>query len=144
MSANTDNKLDPSAEQAASAEANLAQTETGTGTKPNSTHDDSKGEGTTSSEKPTYTEMATHAASSATAAAAGVKDNVFSMFGGGAKKEKKEGPEDDADEPSGSSKAKKDAEGEVSHGLRRQHLVRTELIFSFLAGGSSRFARGTL
>jgi len=38
-----------------------------------------------------------------------VKDNVFSMFGGGPKREKKE-EEDDVDEPSGSSKAKKDAE----------------------------------
>lgn len=41
-------------------------------------------------------------ASSATTA---VKDNVFSMFGGGPKKEKKEAA-DDVDEPSGSSKAK--------------------------------------
>lgn len=40
----------------------------------------------------------------ATAAGAAVKDNVFSMFGGGPKKEKKE--EEDVDEPSGSSKAK--------------------------------------
>ena len=41
--------------------------------------------------------------------ATGVKDSVFSMFGGGAKKEKKEEP-DDEDEPSGSSKKKKDEE----------------------------------
>ncbi|KAL8908922.1 MAG: hypothetical protein Q9207_000498 [Kuettlingeria erythrocarpa] len=58
----------------------------------------------------TYTGLAQSAAASATAAAAGVKDNVFSMFGGGAKKEKKEEPADDSSEPSGSSKAKRDAE----------------------------------
>ena len=69
----------------------------------------------------TYTEMATNAAGSATTAAAGVKDSVFSMFGGGAKKEKKEEPEGETEDRSGSSKAKKDAEaadadegGEVS------------------------------
>lgn len=40
-------------------------------------------------------------------AASVVKDNVYSMFGGGPKKEKKEEVEDEgADEPSGSSKAK--------------------------------------
>lgn len=60
--------------------------------------------------KSTYTEMAQSAATSATNAAAGVKDNVFSMFGGGAKKEKKEEPVDDAAETSGSAKAKRDAE----------------------------------
>ncbi|KAI4197289.1 MAG: hypothetical protein LQ350_006017 [Teloschistes chrysophthalmus] len=58
----------------------------------------------------TYTEMAQSAATSATNAAAGVKDNVFSMFGGGAKKEKKEEAVDDAAETSGSAKAKRDAE----------------------------------
>ncbi|KAJ5227037.1 uncharacterized protein N7469_007043 [Penicillium citrinum] len=39
-------------------------------------------------------------------------DNVFSMFGGGPKKEKKEETDEGADEPSGSSKAKKEGEGE--------------------------------
>ena len=57
-----------------------------------------------------YSEMASNAAGSATTAAAGVKDSVFSMFGGGAKKEKKEEPEGEAEDRSGSSKAKKDAE----------------------------------
>ncbi|KAL9138399.1 MAG: hypothetical protein Q9175_000382 [Cornicularia normoerica] len=57
-----------------------------------------------------YTEMASNAAGSATTAAAGVKDSVFSMFGGGAKKEKKEEPEGETEDRSGSSKAKKDAE----------------------------------
>ncbi|KAI4279306.1 MAG: hypothetical protein LQ337_000337 [Flavoplaca oasis] len=67
---------------------------------------------TTSEEKPktTYTEMAQSATTSASSAAAGVKDSVFSMFGGGAKKEKKEKPEDAAAETSGSSKSKRDAE----------------------------------
>ena len=39
-----------------------------------------------------------------------MKDNVFSMFGGGTKKDKVQ--EDEPDEPSGSAKAKKDAEGD--------------------------------
>lgn len=59
--------------------------------------------------------MASNAASSASAAALGVKDSVFSMFGGGAKKEKKveEEDEDAKNEPSGSSKAQKaDADAE--------------------------------
>lgn len=58
-------------------------------------------------EEKTVTEQATDAA---TSAAATVKDNVFSMFGGGPKKEKKEETDEGADEPSGSAKAKKDAE----------------------------------
>jgi Ran-binding protein 1 len=41
---------------------------------------------------------------------AATTDNVFSMFGGGPKKEKREEPEGEEDEPSGSSKAKKDAD----------------------------------
>ena len=60
----------------------------------------------------TYTEMASNAATgvagSATTAAVGVKDSVFSMFGGGAKKEK--APEEGEPDRSGSSKAKKDSE----------------------------------
>jgi len=48
--------------------------------------------------------ITTGAASAATA----VKENVFSMFGGGPKREKKEEQEDDVNEPSGSSKAKKE------------------------------------
>ncbi|KAK2879306.1 single stranded nucleic acid binding protein [Arthroderma sp. PD_2] len=39
-------------------------------------------------------------------------DSVFSMFGGGPRKEKKEEPEDDTNEPSGSSKQKKDGEND--------------------------------
>ncbi|KAL1966782.1 hypothetical protein VTN77DRAFT_3747 [Rasamsonia byssochlamydoides] len=52
--------------------------------------------------KLTVSEKATDAA----AEAAKTTDNVFSMFGGGPKKEKKEEPEE-VDEPSGSSKAQK-------------------------------------
>lgn len=61
-------------------------------------------------EPQTYTEMATNATTA-------VKDNVFSMFGGGPKKEKKEETDEGADEPSGSSK-KQAVEGEE---------VRTEM-----------------
>jgi Ran-binding protein 1 len=50
----------------------------------------------------TVTEQATEAAA---ATASAVKDNVFSMFGGGPKKEKAEEKDEGADEPSGSSKA---------------------------------------
>ena len=57
-----------------------------------------------------YTEMASNAAGSATTAAAGVKDSVFSMFGGGVKKERREEPHGEVEDRSGSSKAKKEAE----------------------------------
>lgn len=57
----------------------------------------------------TATSAAVNAATTASNAAAGVKDSVFSMFGGGAKKDKVE--EDEAQDRSGSSKAQKDAEG---------------------------------
>ena len=69
-------------------------------------------ESTTNTQPPTYTEMASNAASSAGTAAAGVKDSMFSMFGGGAKKEKKEDKAEGEEDRSGSSKAKKDAETE--------------------------------
>lgn len=101
----------------ASSEPRLVEDETKLATNP-------KGNESLEAEKPaaTYVELgtqaattaastATAAASTATAAAANMKDNVFSMFGGGAKKEKKE-EEEETNEPSGSSKAKKDAEGE--------------------------------
>lgn len=69
-------------------------------------------ESATSTQPVTYTEMASNAASSAGNAAAGVKDSMFSMFGGGAKKEKKEDEVEGEEDRSGSSKAKKDAEAE--------------------------------
>lgn len=55
-------------------------------------------------EEKTVTESAVDAAKEATSK---TTDSVFSMFGGGPKKEKKEEPEDAKDEPSGSSKAQK-------------------------------------
>jgi Ran-binding protein 1 len=64
---------------------------------------------TTTEEKPkTMTEQAADTASA-------VKDNVFSMFGGGSKATKKDEPEDEDNDRSGSAKAQKDkaaAEGE--------------------------------
>lgn len=70
----------------------------------------------TSKDQSTYTGMATSAvsnvATTATTAAAGVKDNVFSMFGGGAKKDKKEEEDTKNQDRSGSSKAQKDAGAE--------------------------------
>ena len=99
----------PSADQTASSEPRLAQHETNLATNP-------IGDGSSAADKPSasYTEMASNAASTAantaSTTAANMKDNVFSMFGGGAKKERKEDTE--VDEPSGSSKAKKEAENE--------------------------------
>ena len=64
---------------------------------------------TSTEEKPkTMTEQAAETASA-------VKDNVFSMFGGGSKASKKEEPEDEDNDRSGSAKAQKEkaaAEGE--------------------------------
>ena len=69
----------------------------------------------TDGQQTTYTGMATSAAGaaaeSATNAAVGVKDTMFSMFGGGAKKEKKEVEEGEVDR-SGSAKAAKEKEKE--------------------------------
>ena len=113
MSSNTDTKLDPAEEQVASSEPKLAQQETELVTNPKGPQEESA---TGDGEHPSYTQMATSAAS-------GVKDNVFSMFGGGAKKEKKEEPEDDTNEPSGSSKAKKDAEADAE--VKSRPLART-------------------
>lgn len=53
----------------------------------------------------TAVDAAKDAAETAKDAAAKTSDSVFSMFGGGPKKEKKEETEEGADEPSGSSKA---------------------------------------
>ena len=129
MSATNDAKLDSSSQHA---EPKSVQSETDQISSSKETPSEHKGEAGSSTEKPSYTEIATHAAStaasSATAVAAGVKDNVFSMFGGGAKKEKKDDGRDEVDEPSGSSKAKKDAEGEVRwwRSLCRELVFQTE------------------
>ncbi|KAF7513098.1 hypothetical protein GJ744_011364 [Endocarpon pusillum] len=72
-------------------------------------------ESSTTETKSTVVGMASSAASTASAAASGVKDSMFSMFGGGVRKEKKveEDDEEARNEPSGSSKAqKKDADAE--------------------------------
>lgn len=93
-------KPDPAADQVANPAATLVKDETAKVTtdiaanKPDTTTSETK-----SDDKP-LTEKATEAASSAAAA---VKDNVFSMFGGGPAKVKKE-EVDDADEPSGATK----------------------------------------
>lgn len=111
MSEPSSTKLDPAAEVAAETEPKISKTETELVTNPKDT---SKAEEAKSEAPPSYTEAATTAASNA---AAGVKDSVFSMFGGGAKKEKKadEGEDDAKDEPSGSAKAqKKEGTEEVS------------------------------
>ncbi|KAL8658664.1 MAG: hypothetical protein Q9226_000834 [Calogaya cf. arnoldii] len=107
MSSNIDTKLDSKKEQVPSAEST-----TQAGNESTTNAQASQDTSVTSGEKPktTYTEMAQSATTSASSAAAGVKDSVFSMFGGGAKKEKREDPEDAAAETSGSSKSKRDAE----------------------------------
>ncbi|KAL4741941.1 putative Ran-specific GTPase-activating protein 1 [Aspergillus similis] len=72
-------------------------------------HEETKPEETTTATEPSKTEEVKEAAESAAEtvkdAATKTSDSVFSMFGGGPKKEKKE--EEDVDEPSGSSKAQK-------------------------------------
>ncbi|KAJ5218820.1 uncharacterized protein N7498_000919 [Penicillium cinerascens] len=69
---------------------------------------------TTGESEKTVTEVAAEkakeAADTAKDAASKTSDTVFSMFGGGPKKEKKEETEEGADEPSGSSKAQKESE----------------------------------
>ncbi|KAF2028626.1 ran-specific GTPase-activating protein 1 [Setomelanomma holmii] len=93
-------KPDPAADQVANPGATLVKDETEkvtTGIAANKPETTDKAE--VKDDKP-ITEKATEAASSAAAA---VKDNVFSMFGGGPAKVKKE-EADDADEPSGATK----------------------------------------
>lgn len=107
MSANPETKQDPAVARDGESTGNPKGKDPKP--QPQAIHNDS----TPEKAKSTYTEMATSAANSATSAAVGVKDNVFSMFGGGAKKEKKVEPEDDFHEASGSSKAQKSAEAEA-------------------------------
>lgn len=113
MSANAESKQDPITEQAAPSEPTAtARDEKDSEPQTQGSHV----EPTPEKGKSTYTEMASSAATFGTTAAVGVKNEVFSMFGGGAKKEKKLKPDDDDVEASGSSKAQKaaEAEGEVS------------------------------
>lgn len=109
-------KLDPTAEKQAESEPTLAKTETDLATNPKSVREEhgediKPSDGAAATTGSSMSDMASNATATATAAATGVKDSVFAMFGGGGPKEKKAEEEDDADEPSGSSKAKK-AEGE--------------------------------
>lgn len=108
----TEPKPTPSATQSASSEPRLAEHETNLVKNP--LGDPSTEAPATDAKSTSITEAAANAANTAantaTAAASGVKDSVFSMFGGGAKKERKAEEEDDdaKDEPSGSSKVKKE------------------------------------
>lgn len=85
-------------------------------TNPTASEADSGSKETSAAEgKSSVSGMASNVASNASAAAVGMKDSMFSMFGGGAKKEKKVEVEDNdaKEEPSGSAKAqKKDADAE--------------------------------
>ena len=105
--AESDTKLNPADEQASGTEPKLAKDETAKVT--SSTGTDGTSDSRSGGFAGSAAGAASSAASSAAAGAAGVKDNMFSMFGGGQKKEKKkdDGDEDEPDEPSGSSKAKK-------------------------------------
>jgi Ran-binding protein 1 len=101
-------KPDPAADQTANPGATLVKDETAKVTTDKAADQPETSTSTSTStpsdikdDKP-ITEKATEAAASAAAA---VKDNVFSMFGGGPAKVKKE-EVDDADEPSGASKPK--------------------------------------
>jgi Ran-binding protein 1 len=94
----------------------LAETEIKLATNPVGSEAESGTKETSATEgKSSVSGMASNAASNASAAVVGVKDSMFSMFGGGAKKEKKVEVDDyDAkNEPSGSAKAqKKDGDAE--------------------------------
>jgi len=115
MSDATEPKQTPSADQTTSSEPRLAEHETNLVKNP--LGDASTEAPATDTTSTSYTDAATNAASTAastaSAAATGVKDSVFSMFGGGAKKERKVEEDDDAkNEPSGSSKVKKEDDDE--------------------------------
>ena len=145
------------AEEETKLATNPAGTESSTDEKPATSADEqpatsTKEEPTTNDEKPaTYTDMASNAAStvasSATTAAAGVKDSVFSMFGGGEKKETKVQDDDAVNDRSGSAKAQKEKEDEevgynnlvftIGSASKNATMERT-LIYTFNTGGQSR------
>ncbi len=95
-------KPDPAAEQIAAPGPTLVKDETAKVTTDIAANKTETETATATKEDKPVTEKAAEVASSAAAA---VKDNVFSMFGGGPAKVKKE-TEDDADEPSGASNKK--------------------------------------
>ncbi|KAF2740182.1 Ran-specific GTPase-activating protein 1 [Polyplosphaeria fusca] len=109
-------KPDPAATQSAAPGATLAKDETEKVTT-------SATESKPSEDKPSVTENVSNAAS---AAAASVKDNVFSMFGGGPAKEKKKDDDDDVDEPSGATKkaATNDDNPEAEQDVHFEPVVR--------------------
>jgi Ran-binding protein 1 len=92
-------KPDPAADQVANPAATLVKDETAKVTTDIAANKPAATTTETKDDKP-ITEKATEAA---VAAATTVKDNVFSMFGGGPAKVKKE-EVDDVDEPSGATK----------------------------------------
>ena len=93
-----DAKPDPAAEQAVNPSATLQKDETA---KVTTDITDPK----PAEDKPAASSVTETVANAASTATTAVKDNVFSMFGGGPKKEKKE-EDNDEDEPSGASKPK--------------------------------------
>lgn len=96
-------KPDPAADQFANPAATLVKDETEkvtTGIAANKPDTTSTTSASASTDDKPLTEKVTEAATAA-------KDNVFSMFGGGPAKVKKD-EEDDANEPSGASKPKGD------------------------------------
>lgn len=135
--------------ETASSEPRLAEEETQLATNPVGT------EASTEEKPATYTDMAsnaaTTAATSATAAAAGVKDSVFSMFGGGEKKETKVEDNDAANDRSGSSKAQKEREDdEVGHNCSSSRMALAQILdvvgailtMTSTTGGQGRRRRG--
>ncbi|KIW12002.1 hypothetical protein PV08_09276 [Exophiala spinifera] len=90
-------KPTPSADQTASSEPRLAEDETKLVQNPlgDPSTEAPAGEDKSSSVTETAANAASNAASTASAAASGVKDSVFSMFGGGAKKERKDKAEEE-------------------------------------------------
>lgn len=114
MSELSQDKSAPPSQTQASSEPLLTETEPKLASNPSGNEAETSKETSADESKPTYTEMASNVAGQASVAATGVKDSVFSMFGGGGAKEKKVEQEDDEakDEPSGSSKAVKDKEAD--------------------------------
>ena len=96
----------------------MASTQSATTSAPESdshiegTKEASVGKDTSSSYAGMASSAAGSAAESATNAAVGVKDTMFSMFGGGAKKEVRDETKDQEEDRSGSAKALKEKEKE--------------------------------
>jgi len=123
----------PSGNQIASSEPRLAQQETALATNPKGTQD------STAPKTEDDQGIVSKVTESATAAATGVKDSVFSMFGGGGPKTAKKVDDDDKDEPSGSSKAKKAEDDEDVCAIHEKH---TQVLQLTPLAGESRGGRG--